>query len=317
MSSVSTHSLRPHVYVVEQHHTVDDAMLDRMMERRIIPAFDMFPEQPFIDIDTDLLMSRPEIMSLSLDAVDQIEKCLDTLTELVGVDWVALPRLSKKSVLFAHVRSYQYIRYQAHLHIKHFIKFSENFSMNYEDIPENILNDILKTTTLSELPSEVYTFIQHNKPAPPPMPAVEPLEQASDDDDDTEEPENVTANDITAIPQLDNPYERIRYTGKSLAKQTRQTATTDDQLVTPVSLSSISRTTDTTINYLRLHVSIMALHDYLRTNMNDIHEYHSPDCDIAFQGEWHDGVRVDIQAFSLSDTRGHNAWYINITQKSL
>ena len=46
--------------------------------------------------------------------------------------------------------------------------------------------------------------------------------------------------------------------------------------------------------------------------MKDIQEYHSDDCDIAFKGPWNDNTNVKVQSFSLSDARGHSAWYINI-----
>lgn len=296
MEQVSTHSLRPQAYAVRQHHTVDNGMLQRMLHRNIIPAFEMFPDQPLVDVDIDNLMSRPEIMSLSNSDVDRVEQCLDSLIDLIGIDWIALPLEFSRKILFAQVSNYEYIRYQAHLHIKHYIKFKESFELDYDDIPEDILQTILKAETLSKLPSEIYSYIQQNKPE---SKVETPSESAP-----------IIVSKTVPVPVITNPIDTLRNTVSP-----RQQA--DDQLVTPGSLASVSKPTDTLASYQRLHTSIMALHDYLRINMKTISEYHDPDCDIAFRGTWNDDSKVKIQAYSLSDNRGHTAWAINISDTGL
>lgn len=300
MSNVNSYQLRPHVYVVKQHRTVDDQMLDRMLERRIVPVLDMFPDQPLVDIQPKILLSRPEVMKLSHMKVSQLEKSLDILTELVGVDWVIMPIKSKDQILFAHVKSYQYIRYQAHLHIKHFIKFGEKFTVNDLDLPSNLLEEIHKAETLDELSADIYSYIQKNKPIQAPdivldEPSEEPEEEPSD-----EELESIEKHEFTKIHEI-----------KPIEKETPRVV--DDILITQDSLASISKNTDDLAKYKKLHSSILTLQDYLRTNMKGIQEFHSDDCDIAFKGLWHDDKRVNVQSFALSDSRGHSAWYIDIT----
>ena len=296
MDQASTHSLRPQVYAVRQHHTVDNGMLSRMLHRNIIPAFEMFPDMPLVDVDIDTLMSRPEILSLTNADVDRVEQCLDSLIDLIGVDWVVMPLESAKKVLFAQVANYEYIRYQAHLHIKHYIKFKESFELEYEEIPDDVLQVILKADTLSKFSPDIYSFIQRHKPVKEAQP-----------------PERPDTSKSIEVPVVSNPINQL-HVPESL-KTTRQQS--DDQLITARSLASVSRPVDSLTGYRRLHTSIMTLHDYLRTNMKNIHEYHDSDCDIAFRGTWHDDTEVKIMAYSLSDNRGHNAWAVNISDTEL
>lgn len=296
MDQVSTHSLRPQVYAVRQHHTVDNGMLSRMLHRKIIPAFEMFPDLPLVDVDIDTLMSRPEILSLTNADVDRVEQCLDSLIDLIGVDWVVMPLESSKKVLFAQVANYEYIRYQAHLHIKHYIKFNESFELEYDEIPDDVLQEILKADTLSKFSPDIYSFIQRHKPMKEVLPPQQP------------EPSKPIE-----VPTISNPIDQLHVA--DLLKPARQQV--DDQLITPSSLASVSRPVDSLTGYQRLHTSIMALHDYLRTNMKSISEYHDPECDIAFRGTWNDDTKVKIMAYSLSDDRGHNAWAVNISDTEL
>ena len=299
MNKSNSYQLRPHVYVVKQHRTVDDGMLDRMVERRIIPVLDMFPDQSLAEAESEVLLSRPEVIQLSHMKVNQLKKTLDTLSELAGVDWAVLPIKSKAQILFAHIKCYQYIRYQAHLHIKHFIKFGESFTVNIIDIPTGLLEEINKSENLDELSSSMYSYIQANKPILPSTPEAEILPDIKEEEPSDEELEVIEMEHFIKLNEI-KPF--VREIPKVV----------DDILITHDSPANISSDMDSIDKYKKLHPSILALQDYLRTNMKDIQEYHSDDCDIAFKGLWHDNTNVNVQSFSLSDARGHSAWYINI-----
>jgi len=299
MNKTNSYQLRPHVYAVKQHRTVDDGMLNRMVERRIIPVLDMFSDNPLMDSNPEILLSRPEVMELSHMKVNQLEKALDALTNLAGIDWVVMPVKSKDQVLFAQVKNYQYIRYQAHLHIKHFIKFGESFVIDIIDLPTNLLDAINKADTLDELPNDIYSYIQTNKPAHASLSETEASEEGVDDEPIDKELEVIEMEQFINDINTENIVEKI-------PKTTVGIYTAHD------SLASNSKRIDDIDKYQKLHPSILALQDYLRTNMKDIQEFHSDICDIAFRGLWHDDTVVSVQSFGLSDSRGHSAWYINI-----
>ena len=246
MNKINSYQLRPHVYVVKQHRTVDDGMLDRMIERRIIPVLDMFPDQSLTEAENEVLLSRPEVMELSHMKVNQLEKALDVLTELVGVDWVVLPIKSKDEVLFAHIKRYQYIRYQAHLHIKHFIKFGESFTVNALNLPTGLLEEINKAETLDELSSSMHSYIQANKPEIVPIIETEPLAEIQEDGPNDEELEVIEMESFTKVIEI-----------KPLTREAPKII--DDILITHDSLASISTDTDDLVNYRKLHSSILAL----------------------------------------------------------
>jgi len=289
---INTYSLRPHAYVVYPPRSVDGIMRDRMIARNIIPLLEFFPEQPLmgegIDIDVDRMMTRPEVLSLPNAAVDKLEKCLDTVLELTGIDWVVIPRESHNDIFFAKVDSYKYIRYQAHMHVKHYITITDSqFTLSIDDIPVDIVEAIKNAEHLDKLSNEIYDFIQTHKPAeklvgiPVTIDRV-PIEFETESENDTQ----------ADIKQ----HEHI----------------VDNQIVSPRSFSTISRQLDDITHYQKLHISKELLHDYLMTHMLTINRSKGDDCDVLFTGTWHDDAEVLVRAYELTDGRQHSAWLIKV-----
>lgn len=55
--------------------------------------------------------------------------------------------------------------------------------------------------------------------------------------------------------------------------------------------------------------SVVALHEYLASNVSDLSEQYAPDSDLSFIGNWLDGKSIQIVAYRLTDSRGNGAWY--------
>ena len=72
-TGVNTYSIRPRVFLIRPHHTIDDEMLDRYISRNIMPAFDMFAEMNLADADVDRLMMSKEVADSSMDVFDAVE----------------------------------------------------------------------------------------------------------------------------------------------------------------------------------------------------------------------------------------------------
>lgn len=304
---VQTYSIRPRIFLIRPHHTIDDEMLDRYIGRYLIPAFDMFPEMNLADADVDRLMMSKEVADLPMDLFDAVEQALNVLSEVVGVDWVIVPRPSKRELFVAQIDHYEHIRYQAHLHVKHYIRFKNAFTIPYADIDDALLRVMGSQTNLSELPFDVYKIIQKHKPEEQPDYPETSIADADDEDlsylDEAEMPDDTT--DEPLMPDTPKP-------SVPAPEPIVQKRVVDNQIITPDSLSSIQRHTDEISNPKRLHASIMEMQDYLRTNMIEIVEFHNPESDLAFRGKWHDGAAVSIFAFNLTDKRENSAWLIKI-----
>jgi hypothetical protein len=171
-------------------------------------------------------------------------------------------------------------------------------------MPTDLLEEINKAENLDELSSSMYSYIQANKPILPPTPEAEFIPDVEEDGPTDEELEVIEMEHFIKVNEI-KPF--VREIPKVV----------DDILITHDSLANISSDMDSIDKYKKLHSSILALQDYLRTNMKDIQEYHSDDCDIAFKGLWHDGTNINVQSFSLSDAREHSAWYINILSSEI
>lgn len=306
-SDVQSYSIRPRIFLIHPHHTIDDEMLDRYIGRYLIPAFDMFPEMNLADADVDRLMMSKEVADLPMDLFDAVEQALNVLSEVVGVDWIVVPRPAKRELFVAQVDHYEHIRYQAHLHVKHYIRFKNAFTISYSAIDDTLLRSVVNQTNLSELPFDVYKIIQKHKPEEQPDYPQTSIADADDEDlsylDDTETPADST--DELLVPDASEP-------STPAPEPVVQKRVIDNKIITPDSLSSIQRHTDDVSSPKRLHASIMEMQDYLRTNMVEIMEFHTPESDLAFRGKWHDGTPVSIFAFNLTDKRENSAWLIKI-----
>ena len=321
MSSVLTHSIRPRVFIVQLHHSIDDLMLSRYLERNIIPTFDMFPDVSLLNADVDRFMMSSEVADLPIAKFDLVEQAITVLSQLHGVDWVIIPRPNKSELFVALVEQYEHIRYQAHLHIKHYIKFKHSFTIPYSEVDEALLNVLNKSNNLDELPQDIYSLIQRHKPEFEPESIREDINDETDEVTSEEMPNVVVplytdanyARRESAHPPVSN-LEKIanRMHLVVLKPEPKAALTVDNQIVTHESLAHISHKTDDVLSYQKLHSSILALQDYLRTNMKDIEEFHSGESDISFRGTWHDDSQVKILAYSLNDERGHSAWYIKL-----
>ena len=293
MPEGNIYSVKPRVFLIKPHHTIDDNMLDRFISRHLVPAFDMFPEINLADAEVDRLLMSNEVSDLPIDIFDEVEQSLNALSDLVGVDWIVIPRTMRRELFVAQVDHYEHIRYQAHLHVKHYIVIHNGFSIPYTNLNNILLHSIGSQTNLSELPFELYKTIQTNRPEEPEILIEKTVEE--DDEDlsflDNEDTENKPA-EIQPIVQ-----------NKPII---------DNQIITPTSLPSIQRKIDDINAPRKLHSSILELQDYLRTNMLDISEFHSVESDLAFRGKWNNGASVIIQAFNLTDRRENNAWLIKI-----
>lgn len=306
-SDVRTYSIRPRIFLIRPHHTIDDEMLDRYIGRYLIPAFDMFPEMNLADADVDRLMMSKEVADLPMDLFDAVEQALNVLSEVVGVDWVIVPRPSKRELFVAQIDHYEHIRYQAHLHVKHYIRFKNAFTIPYVSIDDALLRVMGSQTNLSELPFDVYKIIQKHKPEEQPDYPETSIADADDEDlsylDEAEMPNDTT--DELLMPDTPKPP-------VPAPEPIMQKRVVDNQIITPDSLPSIQRHTDELSSPKRLHASIMEMQDYLRTNMIEIVEFHNPESGLAFRGKWHDGTAVSIFAFNLTDKRENSAWLIKI-----
>lgn len=289
MNDIRTTSLRPRVFLIKQHHTISNQMLERFIsERKLIPAFDMFPENSLIESDIDKLMMSAEVSELPLEMFDRVEQAVNVLSDLMSIDWVVIPRTNNRVLFVAKVDQYQHIRYQAHLHIKHFIKFKESFKIPYNELTSSLLQNIGSLDNLAELPYELYSLIQKHRPDETPIVAADEI-----------------ISSVVTISELEPEEEELIL---SISPK----PVTDNQIVTHKSIASISRELDNINNHKKLHSSILELQNYLNDNMKNISEFHSPESDIAFRGEWHDDTQITVLAYSLNDQRGHNAWIINI-----
>lgn len=304
-ASVNTYSIRPRVFLIHPHHTIDDEMLDRYISRNIMPAFDMFAEMNLADADVDRLMMSSEVADLPMDLFDAVEQALNVLSEVVGVDWIVVPRSSRRELFVAQVDHYEHIRYQAHLHVKHYIRFKHPFTIPYTELDDTLLRAMGAQTNLSELPFDVYKIIQKHKPEEQPDYPETSIADIEDEDlsyldaekiSEDEPPQEESAATETPVPQTPPVPKRV----------------VDNQIITPDSISAAQRHFDDLNSFKRMHNSVMELHDYLRTNMISIHEYHNPESDLAFKGIWHDGTDVAIAAFNLTDKRENSAWLIKI-----
>ena len=164
MNETNSYSIKPRVFLIRPHHTIDDNMLDRFISRHLIPAFDMFPDINLADADVDRLLMSKEVSDLPIDIFDAVEQSLNALSDLVGVDWVVIPRMMHRELFVAQVDHYEHIRYQAHLHVKHYIVVHNEFTIPYINLNNLLLHSIGSQPNLSELPFELYKIIQKNKP---------------------------------------------------------------------------------------------------------------------------------------------------------
>jgi len=299
MSDVKSYSIKPRVFLIKPHHTIDDDMLDRFISRRLVPAFDMFPDINLSDAEVDRLLMSKEVADLPIDIFDSVEQSLDTLSDLVGVDWIVIPRTTRRELFVAQVDHYEHIRYQAHLHVKHYIVIHNEFTIPYSSLNNVLLHSIGSQANLSELPFELYKIIQHNKPEEPEsIPDRTIIEDQNEDlsflDDSKEDsPVDIQSSQIT-------PNKAI----------------IDNQIITPTSLPSIQRKMDDIFMARKLHTSVLEMQDYLRTNMSEIVEFHGADSDLAFRGKWNDDTPVKVLAFNLTDGRENVAWLIKILSEN-
>lgn len=303
----SSNSVLPRIFLVHPHHTIDDDMLDRYLSRRIIPVFDMFPDINLSDADVERLLKSPDILNLPMEKFDAVEQALDVLSDLVGIDWVVIPREKSQELFVAQVDHYEHIRYQAHLHVKHYVRIRNAFSIPYGKINDDSLRAITNQINLSELPFELYKTIQRNRPEQPEQyPETSIADEPTEDLSFLDNPaiEASTKKDVTPDKPQHDPHPKLNH--KSII---------DNQIITPGSLSTVQRNLDDVQKYKRLHNSIMELHDYLRTNMTTLNEYHSPESDLALKGTWHDGTDVVVLAFNLTDKRENSAWLIKFASK--
>jgi hypothetical protein len=247
-------------------------MLDRFLERKIIPVFDLFPDYNLQEHEPEVLLKNHEVLQLPIDAFDTVERTLKVIDDLMGVDWLIINREDRQELLFAKVDSYQYIPFQAHLYVKHYIKFTNLIIAPYDNLTETFVSEVNKYRHFDELNTAYYSFIQKH------------------------------------LPQQEKSTE----TGSSSEPEQTSQPVQDDTIITPNSLAAISRKTDEVTAYKSLHGSIMLVHDYLRTNMAEIAEYHNPESDIAFKGLWHSGEKVEVLAFNLTDNRNHSAWLLKV-----
>jgi len=268
-------AIAPRVYNIKLHHTVDDYMLDGLIHRNLIPAFDMFDDVSLADADSDALLAGSEVNQLPVDLFDKVENSIDVLNDLLGIDWLVLYRESRDELFVAQVNGYEYIRYQALLHVKHYIKITDcHFSMPYVEIPVEIKDEIENSDNLAKLSRDILSFVKTHVP--------KSLVSA-----------HTNVQKTTIVPNI----KKESY---------------DNQIITPNSITNINRQKDDIVDYRRLHVSIFAMHDYLRDNLIEIQEIHSSDADVTFKGEWHDGTGVIIHAFNLTDDRDHTAWLMKL-----
>jgi len=255
-------------------------------------------------------MMSNEVSDLSIDLFDTVEQSITTLSKLIGVDWIVVPRTNHRVLLAAQVEHYEHIRFQAHLHIKHYVKIKREFTIPYSKLDIEMMKVIGSATNLAELPDEFYTLIQNNIPA-------EIEENDNEEKPVIAEEESVKSNIHFVHPINNQTVSSLDRISKSmhvveLPPEPKVKPTKDNQIITHDSIAYISQSTDPVDNYKTLHSSILALQDYLRINMKDIYEFHSPDSDVAFRGLWHDDTPVEIMAYSLNDSRGHAAWYIKV-----
>ena len=299
MSNANLYSAKPRVFLIKPHHTIDDDMLDRFISRRLIPAFDMFPEINLSDAEVDRLLMSKEVADLPMDIFDSVEQSLNALSDLVGVDWIVIPRTMRRELFVAQVDHYEHIRYQAHLHVKHYIVIHNEFTIPYSNLNNVLLHSIGSQTNLSELSFDLYKIIQQNKPEELESIPDRTIIEAQDED----------------LSFLDNNKEDdpIDIQPSSI---TQNKAIIDNQIITPASLPSIQRKMDDIFTARKLHTSVLEMQDYLRTNMSEIAEFHNADSDLAFRGKWNDDTPVKVLAFNLTDKRENSAWLIKILSEN-
>lgn len=310
MTKVLSYSVKPRIFLIKPHHTIDDEMLDRFISRHIVPAFDMFPDINLTDADIERLLMSQEVSSLPLDMFDAVEQALNALSELVGVDWIAVPRSDRKELFVAQVDHYEHIRYQAHLHVKHYIRFKNAFTIAYDRLDEALIQSLDGQTNLTELPFEFYKVIQRHKPE-----EVQEYPETSIADGDGRDDEDLSYLDSATVTLVEAKQSIAEPLGEVEPPVTTRKTMLDNQIIAPALLSPAQRQLDNTSRYKRLHSSVMELHDYLSTHMTSIAEYHSPGSDLAFKGTWHDGTDVALLAFNLTDKRENSAWLIKFITK--
>lgn len=308
MAKPKMNSRKPKTYLIERHQSIDEVMLDRYIERGIVPAFDLFPEFDLQGVVSDQLLNSPEIAAMSTARQKEARKALAMIKSIQKGDWIAILRPQRDELIVGEVETYVFIQYQAHLQIKHYIKIDNSFTIAYDRLPPQLLSSIMTQTGFTELPDEMYSVIHIQKSFTAPQPVKAPPDTAKKSEmikqaSDAPRAEAPTSEQVAQMPpQSEN--EPVKKQPKPIR---------DNQIVSSSSLSVLQRKTDSVSAYKRLHVSIFAMQDYLRTNMPIIREIHLEKCDLAFCGEWHDGARVEIKAYSLSDQRGNVAWLMKLS----
>lgn len=286
--------MRPNLYLVKKPQHMSDEVLQRFVIREhIVPIFDMFPDYSLQGenaiLDIDMLLQDEQVMSLPNDAVDEVERLLNTIMEITAKDWVIIPMDSEKKVIVGKVERYEHIRYQGDRYVKHFLVLSNRRGeISYEDLSREFITELHKSHHLDVLSPEFYNLIQRAVPEaiiePPKQPAIQHKEAEA-----TEEQSEATTQEW-----YDQPAQR----------------TIDNQIVTPQSFSATSRQLDSLSKYKKLHESKEVLYDYLLSHVVNLRKVPNDDCDLKIVGTWHDGVEIIVRAYQLTDNRNHSAWVI-------
>ena len=257
MAKPKMNSRKPKTYLIERHQSIDEAMLDRYIERGIVPAFDLFPEFDLQGVVSDQLLNSPEIAAMSTARQKEARKALAMIKSIQKGDWIAILRPQRDELIVGEVETYVFIQYQAHLQIKHYIKIDNSFTIAYDRLPPQLLSSIMTQTGFTELPDEMYSVIHIQKSFTAPQPVKAPpdtakksvmIKQASD----APRAEAPTSEQVAQMPpQSEN--EPVKKQPKPIR---------DNQIVSSSSLSVLQRKTDSVSAYKRLHVSIFAMQDY-------------------------------------------------------
>lgn len=272
---------------------IEDVLERFVVREHIVPIFDMFPDYSLQGenaiVDIDMLLQDKQIMSLPNDAVDQVERLLNTIMEITAKDWVIIPMDSDKKVIVGRVERYEHIRYQGDRYVKHFLVLSNRRGeIHYEDLSREFITELHKSHHLDVLSSEFYNFVQRVIPEV----FVEPPKQQA----------------IIDVAQEDD----IGSAMQDISKKPLQKSI-DNQIVTPQSFSATSRQLDSVNKYRKLHESKELLYDYLLSHVIDLRKIPCDNCDLKIAGKWHEGENIELKAYELTDDKNHSAWLIKIS----
>lgn len=276
---------------------IEDVLERFVVREHIVPIFDMFPDYSLQGenaiVDIDMLLQDKQIMSLPNDAVDQVERLLNTIMEITAKDWVIIPMDSDKKVIVGRVERYEHIRYQGDRYVKHFLVLSNRRGeIQYEDLSREFITELQKSHHLDVLSPEFYNFVQRVTPEI----FIEPPKQQATID----------------VAEEDSIKEQIGIAIQDIDKRPLQKLI-DNQIITPQSFSATSRQLDSVNKYRKLHESKELLYDYLLSHVIDLRKIPCDNCDLKISGKWHEGENIELKAYELTDDKDHSAWLIKIS----